>query len=204
MKLVLRKLFVILIAFMTLGLYIPPIYLNANAESKEVFNADEGLLDESSTPNEDSNIDSEVSVQTEVVLPTNETIVDGIIEQAKGQTVTKLGPRIMDQIEDEFTSVVLPAMESVIRTVLSDAEESGLYFYEITEQPTQGYGEQIFNIINYQTKTDIARFHVRRDKRPQEGYWFNFHYHLSEDNYEEHHTIGEIYWDKNTPPKWMS
>src|SRR5699024_9546688 len=133
----------------------------------------------------------------------SETIVKAITDQAKEQTLTKFGPKITNQVETEFTMAILPIMEEVITDLLAQKEDE-LLFLGVTESPTKGYGEKIFNIYDYRTNKDIARFDVRRDNRPQDGYWFNFHYHLCDDNFETHHEIGEIYWDKNTPPKWMS
>src|SRR5690625_2926285 len=100
--------------------------------------------------------------------------------------------------------MILPTMEEALQHILTDIGEEDATYIGITEQLSTGYGEKIFHVYDYRTKNDIARFHVRRDNRPLEGYWFNFHYHLYDDNFEKHYEIGEIYWDKNIPPKWMS
>ncbi|WP_347862150.1 YpjP family protein [Salimicrobium sp. PL1-032A] len=104
-------------------------------------------------------------------------------------------------MEDEVIEEIFPQIEAVIESFVDDGN---VPMYEITEDPSAGYGERIFNLIHGETEEELARFHVRRDLRPGEGYWFNFHYHVKEDGYETHHPLGEIYWDKNTPPKWMS
>ncbi|GAE94956.1 hypothetical protein JCM21714_4157 [Gracilibacillus boraciitolerans JCM 21714] len=58
---------------------------------------------------------------------------------------------------------------------------------------------------NIKEKQDVARFHVNRVRKPQDGYYFQFHYHLPNDQYEEHLPLADIYWGgKDTPPKWMS
>src|SRR5699024_12744030 len=88
--------------------------------------------------------------------------------------------------------MILPEIENVITHMLTDMEDEAPYI-GITEKPSTGYGERIFNIYDYRTQRDIARFDVRRDNRPQDGYWFNFHYHLGDDNFEKHYEIGEIY-----------
>lgn len=77
-------------------------------------------------------------------------------------------------------------------------------YIEIVENTNPGYGEKIFDLYDMRDGKALAKFHVRRENRPLDGYWFNFHYHEQLDNYETHHTIGEVYWSKNTPPKWMS
>lgn len=201
MKIWLKKLSVTLIAIMTLGIYVPSTTLNAEPEE-----------------NKDS-VASKEAVTNDVVISSPEIIEEkndnqtyndsdyfiGVLtEQATEQVVTKLGPRISEKVADEFTEMILPNLEEVLKTILTDMGEDVIPYYGITEQPSRGLGEKIFHVYNYQTNQDIARFHVRRDNRPLEGYWFNFHYHLSKDNFEEHHEIGEIYWDKNIPPQWMS
>ncbi|MFC7063873.1 YpjP family protein [Halobacillus seohaensis] len=205
MKLWIRKIFVVFIAIMTLGMYIPPNYLETDAaENKEVSSK------EGSKPVTLSNTEDAAPTETiEASLPhedfqSNDSFKQTITEQAKDQMVTKMGPRIIEKVEDDFQTDILPKMEEVIETLLAEAGEEKAPYYEITEQMTSGYGEKIFNMYDYRTKQEVARFDVRRDNRPGEGYWFNFHYHLSKDNFEKHHMIGEIYWDKNTPPKWMS
>ncbi|MEH7388569.1 YpjP family protein, partial [Bacillus sp. JJ1521] len=75
---------------------------------------------------------------------------------------------------------------------------------EISEQPSGGNGEKIFHIFDNTSGKDIVRFHVRKDHPPQDGYWFNFHYHTHHDGFQTHHALGDIYWNKNTPPKWLS
>ena len=194
MKLWIRKISVILITFMTLGVYIPPTYLNVNAkESNEIVSSEVDVIPPV----------AEVSEELETVDVDNDDIISLLTEQAKKQTHLKLGPKIMNQVEGDFANVILPNMETVLTDVLIEAEKVSP-FLAITEEPSLGYGEKIFSIYDYQTKEDIARFDVRRDKRPLEGYWFNFHYHINADDFQEHHEIGEIYWDKNIPPKWMS
>ncbi|ASK61881.1 hypothetical protein CFK37_06760 [Virgibacillus phasianinus] len=196
MKLWIRKISVILITFMTLGVYIPPTYLNVNAEeSSETVSSEVDVI----TPVAEINKEEDSS-EAEA---DDGDIISLLTEQAKQQTLTKLGPKIFNQVEDDFTNTILPNMETVLNQILEEAGEKTSYL-AITEMPANGYGEKIFNIYDYQTKKDIARFDVRRDKRPLEGYWFNFHYHVSSDDFEEHHNIGDVYWDKNIPPKWMA
>ncbi|MCA1011151.1 YpjP family protein [Halobacillus halophilus] len=199
MKLWGRKIFVILISVLTLGLYIPPTELAAESAEKEMTSEDSSEEKEIPLSIEEPLID-ESSIETENL---DEDPVDIIMAQAKEQTITKMGPKILDKIDAEMTEEILPKIEEVVEMLLTKADEQAPY-YEITEQLTPGYGEKIFNLYNHRTNEEEARFHVRRDKRPGEGYWFNFHYHLSEDNFTKHHFIGEIYWEKNTPPKWMS
>lgn len=199
MKLWMRKLLVGLITVVTLGMYTPTALLEVEAEPKdqlEKSGIDKGspridIQDQTDEPFEIEPIDSK------------DFFIDEITRQAKEQTILKFGPRITNQVEDEFTEKILPTMETVIASIIEEAGDHYVY-YEITEVPSKGYGERIFHVYDHRQKKDIARFHVRRDNRPLDGYYFNFHYHLKNDNFKEHHELGEIYWDKNTPPKWMS
>ncbi|MFG6115441.1 YpjP family protein [Halobacillus sp. MO56] len=198
MKLWFRKVSVVLIAILTLGLYIPPTYADAETPAKKEI--------ASPKEKEDAYIPAEAVIPDEEITPeppSSDYLIDVLTERAKEQAVTKLGPKIATKVEDEFAAVILPGIEEVVTALLEEAEEQVPY-YEISEQPAAGYGEKIFHLSDYRTKGEIARFDVRREKRPGEGYWFNFHYHLSKDGFEKHHDIGEIYWDKNTPPKWMA
>lgn len=187
-----RKLFVSIIAVLTLGLYVPPALVDAN-ESDE---------NDTFIPSHSANgvAVAELPEQT-VVEP---TIIEQLTDKAIIQTKAKLGDRILHQVDDEFTAVILPKIEEVLESLFSDVDDTELATFQITENPAQGYGERIFNIYNYTANKTVAKFHVRRDYRPLEGYWFNFHYHLADDQFEKHYAIGDIFWDKNTPPKWMT
>ena len=125
-----------------------------------------------------------------------------MMKEAEEQSYLKFGPKIKPVIEDEFRLVVLPNMEKAINEVTSIFPEEELSYLTVTEIPSSGTSERIFHITR--EYEDIIRFHVRRDRPPQEGYYFNFHYHTYHDQFQTHYTLGEIYWNKNTPPKWMS
>lgn len=197
MNLWIRKITVVLVAIMTLGLYIPPTDIT-DAESKG------------------SSVSSEAEINniTEVVEDTHSEVVHAdlgyeartmlLTEKAKEQALEKLGPRIVNQLEGEFTEVILPKIEDELQDIFAAAGEEKIPYYEITENPSTGYGERIFNVYDHHLQENVAKFHIRRVHRPLEGYWFNFHYHLQKDGFETHYDIGDIYWDKNMPPKWMS
>lgn len=206
MKNWLRKVSVIFIAIMTLGLYVPPVNLYTDAEeNNETFSSKSNVDQESFTQVSDvvEAIDLSHTEGSTKEITDDDYFIHRLTEKAKEQTLTKLGPRIIKQVEDEFMEYILPSIEEVLQTTLIQADDD-LPYYSITEQPTSGFGERIFHIYDNRTEKDVIMFHVRRDNRPLEGYWFNFHYHLSDDNFEKHHEIGEIYWDKNIPPQWMS
>ncbi|MFC3041107.1 YpjP family protein [Virgibacillus xinjiangensis] len=194
-----RKALVAMITVMTLGMYTPPVHLTAEAEN-------EGSETDARQDAERGQAAADTREELDVTLELNDQdYLQTLTEKAKEKTLHKLGPRIVPQVEDEFTSVILPKMTDVLEGLVTD-QGGGIAvpYYSITEEPSPGVGERIFNIHDDREGKDIAKFHVRRDNRPLEGYWFNFHYHLSQDGFEQHHDIGEIYWDKNMPPKWMA
>jgi len=204
MKVWIRKISVILITIMTLGLYVPTTILDVEAdENKDSLSSKENINND--TVHSVSEVqEKETEYQVSYETFDNQYYLHMLKEKAAEQVVTKLGPKIGQRVEDDVLETILPNIEDVLTTVLTDSDDDLLPYYGITEEPTGGLGEKIFNVYNHQTNEDIAKFHVRRDNRPLEGYWFNFHYHLSEDDFEEHHELGEVYWDKNIPPKWMS
>lgn len=200
MKLWLKKISVFLITLMTLGTYTPPIHLNTEAENEEVVSAKSSVREEISAPT----LEVAEDIDKVDVEDSNASIIEAITEEARAHAIIKLGPRIADQVEPDFTATILPNMEQVLHMILVDAGEEEINYYGISELPSKGYGERIFSVHDYRARRDVARFDVRRENRPGEGYWFNFHYHLGKDGFEAHHQIGDIYWDKNTPPKWMA
>lgn len=201
MRLWLTKLSVVLITFMTFGMFIPPTYLDAEASDQEVQVDEEKQLSESPLTNFDEISDLR---HTEEIVDIHEQFISYASEQAKQQSLEKFGPKITDVVGDEFLEVILPKIEEVIRDLANQAHEEELVSFEVSEKPSNGYGEKIFHIFNQQTGMDVARFHVRRVNHPREGHSFNFHYHLVNDQFEQHFDLGDIYWAKNTPPKWMS
>ncbi|MRG86640.1 YpjP family protein [Salinibacillus xinjiangensis] len=203
MKPWLRKLSVVLVTVLTLGIYTPPITLDtdASAESNEITSSKAKVNDESTIVNENPVIVDDDIQEDE---SSEDTAVESIKELAKAQAITKLGPKILTQVEDEFTNYILPNIEQVLTSIITEMGEEDAHYFGITEETTAGYGERIFDLYDVRTNQDIARFHVRRENRPQEGFWFNFHYHLQKDNFQKHYNLGDIYYDKNTPPKWMS
>lgn len=117
--------------------------------------------------------------------------------------MVKLGDKIASKIEVPLTEEVLPNLELVLDQVFDMVGDEKSQFLVIREEPASGYGERIFNLYDMSNQENIAKFHVTRVKKPQDGHYFQFHYHLANDQYEEHFPIAEVHWGKNTPPKWM-
>lgn len=137
-------------------------------------------------------------------IPIREGFVLEAIKMAEQQSFMKFGERIGPFIENEFMEIILPNIEQAIRETAEQFDEEELSRLAISEMPGKGLSEKIFHIFDTRTGKDIIRFHVRRELRPKDGYWFNFHYHTYHDDFYSHHPLGDIYWDKNTPPKWMN
>ncbi|KAA9021684.1 YpjP family protein [Niallia endozanthoxylica] len=171
----------------------------------------QGLLTDS--PNEDKHSkrdayetnpsNSEEYFETEDVSE-RDKFINEMVRVAEEQSFVKFGTRIKPVIQDEFREFILPSMEKAIAEVALQYPDEELSQLIVSEVPSGGVSERIFHIMDNQTNQDVIRFHVRRDHPPQEEYMFNFHYHTSHDQFQAHHHLGIINWDKNTPPKWMT
>ncbi|MFC4386261.1 YpjP family protein [Gracilibacillus marinus] len=201
MKWWMKKITVVLVTILTLGLYVPPIYLDAdiNDTDKGEFSPDDNVLNENT-----SQVEVEYVEESSIVDSNEELYLEVLTDQAKYQIMEKLGQRIADRMDEELDTIVMPNLELVLNQMYEDFGLERSQYLVVAENPASGYGERIFNLYDVKEKSDIATFHVKQVKRPKEGYYFQFHYHLAKDNFEEHYTIADIYWGKNTPPKWMT
>lgn len=201
MKKWLQKTLVITVALLTFGLITPNHEIWDSLDNSQANNGSQG-----------SNIESNPTEQTTTLVEdsfantdSNDTLdLEPILHAAKEQAYIKFGPRIAPVISGEFESNIFPKLEEVIELTLTRLDADSFRYLVISDQPSGDYNEKIFNISNGTSGKDLIRFHVRTEKRPQEGFYYNFHYHTSEDNFVAHHSLGDIYWSKNTPPKWLS
>ncbi|MCS0790341.1 YpjP family protein [Cytobacillus firmus] len=191
----LRKSFVVLVTILTFGLVTPSqAFLYENSSQLKASRASDVENSENSAElaeEEDTNFDKDDFIRQMLI-------------EAEAQSYEKFGAKIGPVIEDEFNEVILPNIEKAIQEVAVQFPEESLANLKVTETPGGGLSEKIFHITNSKANEDVIRFHVRRDHPPQQGYWFNFHYHTHHDNFQAHHELGSIYWNKNTPPKWMT
>lgn len=194
----LRKSFVILVTILTFGL-VTPTQPSLFDDSSTVKSPKKDIVEDKK-----SEISSSAAITEEIGYQTKDDFIRNVINEAETQAFMKFGERIRPVIENEFTDVILPNIQLAIQNVAEQFPEEELNYLTVSEKPGAGLSEKIFNIMNERTKEDIIRFHVRRDNPPKQGYWFNFHYHTHHDSFQTHHDLGMIYWDKNTPPKWMS
>lgn len=192
MKKWIQKSLMIGVALLTLG-FIPP--------SHEMWDT---LLDDDKGQREISGSAVHAETLETPVVEAEPAFTDVAKLAAKDQAYEKFGKRIGPVISGEFESVILPKIEEAIDMSLVSLGPDMVRDLAITEQPAGGYSEKIFHIYDKGTGKDLIRFHVRTDKRPLDGYFFNFHYHTAEDGFSRHIALGDIYWSKNTPPKWLS
>lgn len=198
-----RKFLVLSITILTFGLVTPPQILVYGEDKVPKSNAIE------TDSEEFSDIETVVDLKDtglieESPLSEKEENIRRLLQGAEEKSYLKFGSKIKPVIEDEFKEVILPNIEKAIELTAAQFEDENLKHLEIIEEPSGGYSEKIFHIADSRTNRDVIRFHVRKDHPPLEGYWFNFHYHTAHDQFQTHYDLGSIYWDKNTPPKWLS
>lgn len=195
----LRKSIVVLVSVLTFGMVTPPPSFLADGvdEKPQKGNSFESKVQQEGATEHQFELEHEGIFE-------KEQVIRQLIDAAEAQSYLKFGTRIKPIIEDEFKEVILPNIEKTIETIAVSYGEESLRNLVITEKPSSGHGEKIFHIVDQEENQDIIRFHVRKDHPPQDGYWFNFHYHTYHDEFQSHHELGSIYWAKNTPPKWMS
>jgi hypothetical protein len=196
----LRKTLITLITVCTFGLVTPPDYLYID-EVKADKSTKEGYI---RAHDPQPVVAQTFEFEPEAPFYDADAFIHFAIEEAERQSMEKFGAKIAPVIEDEFKDIILPEIEKVLSGFAGEWPEEQFQDLQISEKPAGGYGEKIFHIYNRKTGQDIIRFHVRRDHPPQAGYWFNFHYHTWEDQFQKHYPLGNIYWDVNTPPKWLN
>lgn len=150
------------------------------------------------------NIEQADSNYSQTIYTFEEVKKVDLIAEAKEQAYQKFGSRIGPKIKEDFEEVIFPKMQQAIDETIEQQDDQKANQLAITENPSGNYSEKIFNIYNMKTGEDIIRFHVRTENRPQIGYYYNFHYHTNADKFVTHHDLGDVYWSKNTPPKWLS
>ncbi|WP_283152161.1 YpjP family protein [Guptibacillus hwajinpoensis] len=206
-----RKLFVAFVAVITLGTVIPTGYLaDDKTEASENYQEENHLLIEP-RDEPDKAIEPLVDQYDWPIIAqdaSSSELLTHFVSYASNQSeqlgLTKFGETISTRVGNEYRDAIVPKMTEAIATSVENLDEDTLRSLRLTDNPSGGYGERILHVYNEQSGEDLLRFHVRRDHPPQDGYWFNFHYHAANDDFEEHYEVGKIYWDKNTPPKWLS
>ncbi|MDQ0217980.1 hypothetical protein ELQ35_10985 [Peribacillus cavernae] len=198
----LRKSLVVLVSILTFGL-ISPADLHWLGQAENDKNSKKDSIHEAGSQHNFERLDRESPSYIHEPID-REMFVREMLVHAERNSYVKFGGKIGPKIQDEFKGIILPKMEEAIDHITLQFPEEKLMQLAVSEKPAAGRGEKIFHIYNEQTNEDIIRFHVRQENPPQEGYWFNFHYHTHHDQFLSHYELGKIYWDKNTPPRWGS
>jgi hypothetical protein len=221
MPLWLRKLVVVLITVFTLGLVTPPThFLTGDSESTskaDVVKTNADKNDEESDLGYQltTTLDAEQYIDYQLPWPEiaasisssediNTHFLNYTKHHADKQTMVKFGERIQNKVGQDYLHEISPKIEEVITSLCNDLNTDTIRNLAVSNKPSSGYGEKIFHIYDIRDGSDQLRVHVRREHPPQDGYWFTFHYHTAEDNFQSHNNLGKLYWDKNMPPKWMA
>ncbi|PID15061.1 hypothetical protein CSV63_09755 [Sporosarcina sp. P34] len=195
MKQWLQRLMIASVAVLTLGVITPNHEIWTNFQDKHEPN-------ESGTRAEGTEYSLELNeTRNDLLTLDRYTEEQQLVAHARLLTYEKFGQRIGPVIQNEFDNEVFPRIEAVIQTTVHNAADRRL---AITEQPSGDYAEKIFHVYDKTANQDLIKFHVRTEKRPGDGYFYNFHYHIADDGFVAHHTVGDIFWSKNTPPKWLT
>lgn len=141
--------------------------------------------------------DTSSSAYSATVMEQVEVPLELLIADAEYQSEVKFGSKITPKIKARYEAEIFPIYRQKIEEIATSTSA-------ISSKPSGEYGEKIFHLYDRDSQKDMLRAHVRVEKRPKEGYYFTFHYHLADDEFQSHRDIGEIYWSKNTPPKWLS
>ncbi|HEX7065941.1 MAG TPA: YpjP family protein [Bacillales bacterium] len=213
-----KKIFVTFVAALTFGIVVPN---NSHVTTDRAQNSKANRLEKSSNELElnaeieaveEKEPEPEYSPSSwgEVAASVSDTdelrsrLMMYTVRQAEEQGFQKFGPVIAGQVGEEYRGEILPQVGNVIEGVATELDEETLRNLVISGSPSGGFGEKIFHIYDARNGQDLVRFHVRRDHPPLDGYWFNFHYHIPSDHFQGHHDLGNIFWDKDTPPQWMA
>ncbi|HEU5140134.1 MAG TPA: YpjP family protein [Bacillales bacterium] len=216
-----KKIFVTFVAALTFGIVVP----NSHVTTDRAHNSKANRLEKSSNEldvnvetvaveEKDTDTESEPEYSPSSWEEAAASVLDTdelrnqfkmyTVQQVEQQGFQKFGPVISDQVGEEYLRAILPEVETVIDGVATGTDEETLRNLAISGSPAGGFGEKILHIYDSRNGQDLIRFHVRRDHPPLDGYWFNFHYHIPSDEFQEHHDLGNIFWDKDTPPQWMA
>src|SRR5699024_2483467 len=143
MKLWLRKISVILITIMTLGLYVPTAILNVEAdENKDSFSSKEDINNDSVHPVSEVQ-EAEIDYHVDYETFDDDYYLNRLTEKATEQVVTKLGPKIGQRVEDDVLETILPNIEDVLKTVLTDSDHDTLPYYGITEERSEEHTSEL-------------------------------------------------------------
>ncbi|MFC5603408.1 YpjP family protein [Sporosarcina koreensis] len=200
MKKHLQNIIIALVAVLTLGVISPNHEIWTNLQPKN----DARTADIPTSSKHDLRLGLEDSIFERESFEQHLSVEEVLFQPAKELAYLKFGSKIGPVIQSEFDKNIFPKIEEVIQNAVVSTGGLENRMLSITEYPSGDYAEKMFHVSDKNENKDLIRFHVRTEKRPLDGYFYNFHYHTAEDGFNVHHSLGDIYWSKNTPPKWLS
>lgn len=210
MSLFLRKCLISLIAILSFGTVVltPPNDIDKQADREHASEPKQTTVSDDPTRHEISRREDPAerdrfSEKTKSDVDPALRFTAILVEEAKNQGLHKFGDRIERRIGDQYRTEIAPAFADVVLAASRQHQAGWIEHLAITHCPAPGMGERIIHVYESDTGRDVFKFHVRRDHPPQDGYWFNFHYHTVADGLEQHHELKNVYWGKDTPPKWQ-
>ncbi|MFT8319040.1 MAG: YpjP family protein [Sporolactobacillus sp.] len=211
----LRKLLMTVVAVLTFGAVTPiapPHYVTkpgdkGNVQSEKERSVGmktsepEGLTDTDQRDSEKTSSPSASTTSREMLIHSFAAYAS---KEAEDQGLHKFGPRVTARIGDRYTQEIVPAFIPLIQEISDGHDQNWIRQLAVTHSPASGMGERILHIYHKEKGKEVLKLHVRREHPPQQGYWFDFHYHTLADNFQQHHELKKVYWGKNTPPRWKA
>lgn len=194
-----QKTLIVAVALLTFGAIPPNHEIWTNLQDKGLSKVSDRPLQST-----DYSIGLADSLDEENLMGSSDSLEELFITSAKRLSYMKFGTKVGPVIAEDFDNIIFPKIEEAIQMTFEKSDNLHKRRLAISEKPAGDYSEKIFNVYDLDDRKDLIRFHVRTEKRPQDGYFYNFHYHIAEDEFTAHYSIGDIYWAKDTPPKWLS
>ncbi len=205
-----RKMLVGMIAVLTLGTVVPTGYLHINTKNarEDVQEAQAGSYSPSilDAQPEERQVEDKTDAEPQQLSRSElkAQLVSLAAKEASNQGQKKFGLTIQKKIGAQYEQTVVPKFKEAVQTLADQLSDDQLKQVSISQNPSSGQGERIIHLYDGDSKQSYLKLHVRRDHPPLEGYWFNFHYHTYEDDFNGHHDLAKVYWNKNTPPNWQA
>lgn len=210
----LRKSLMTLVAVLTFGAVTPiapPHYVTKPGDKGNVQSEKDRSVGLKNYETSDNDVDQSESDKTSApnrAATSQEKLIHSFAayawKEAQDQGLHKFGPQVAARIGDRYTQEIVPAFIPLIQEISAGHDQNWIRQLAVTHSPASGMGERILHIYHKEKGKEVLKLHVRREHPPQEGYWFDFHYHTLADNFQQHHRLKRVYWGKNTPPKWKA
>src|SRR5699024_1993060 len=138
MKIWMKKLTVLLVTIFTLGLYVPPISIDAEVDKLDKSELEPSENHTSSTEDQEIVIEDyepEVEVSSE---ESNRLYLQELNQMAKDQLVEKLGTKIESKVNTKLDEVIFPNLEMVLDHLYEEIGIENAQYLVISEEPSAG------------------------------------------------------------------